>query len=257
MVHGLSKLQHWRSQLVQLAYPDICLLCGAPGFDSLDLCAGCLGQLPRQYGRCQGCAAPLPEKQTQVCCTSCRMQPPAYDRAWAAFDYAAPIDWLLGRFKFNRHLHYGRLLGLLMQQSLQGVVDRPDVIIPVPLHSSRLRERGFNQTVVLAQPMAKAMSVPIDRHAIKRQQNTISQRRLSAQQRQQNLSGVFTIHRHWQADHVAVVDDVMATGTTINELALLLKNHGVRRVDVWLLARTDLHNGKHPLTLLRGQYPTR
>src|SRR5690348_2500091 len=131
--------------------PLRCLLCGARGESGLDLCAACLAELPRNERCCARCALPL-ETPAPLCGRCVRRAPP-WDSAWAPFRYAYPLDRLEARFKFGADLAAGRLLASLWN-ALHAPGERPQAIVPVPLHRSRLRSRGYNQALEIATPLA-------------------------------------------------------------------------------------------------------
>lgn len=219
--------------------PSRCLLCGARGEKGLDLCAGCLADLPRNDCRCARCALPL-ESPASLCGRCIRRAPP-WDSAWAPFRYAYPLDRLEARFKFGADLAAGRLLATLWTAS-HTAGERPQAIVPVPLHRARLRSRGYNQALELARPLAKALGIPLWRDALRRTRATDAQTELSALQRRRNVRGAFVAHfEEGVPQHVAVLDDVFTTGATLAECARVLKRAGVERVDVWALARAPAH----------------
>jgi ComF family protein len=158
---------------------------------------------------------------------------------WAPFRYAHPLDLLEARFKFSGDLAAGRILAELMIERAR--IDRPErpaLLIAVPLHVSRLRERGYNQAFELAKPIAKALEIPLDRDRLVRTRATPAQTGLDAAARRRNLRGAFAVASVCALpSHVALFDDVMTTGATLRECALTLRRAGVTRVDVWALAR--------------------
>ncbi len=171
-------------------------------------------------------------------CGQCTQQPPSYDRALALLRYAYPADHLIQRLKFNAQLYLAHLLGeRLAQHVARHVTQLPQVIIPVPLHRARLRERGFNQALELARPIAHRLGVPLDYRNCARVRATAAQSLLPAAQRRRNIKGAFQVTRPIKARHVAIVDDVMTTGHTVEEFAATLRKAGVKEIDVWVLAR--------------------
>ncbi len=150
--------------------------------------------------------------------------------------YAAPVDGLLRRFKFHQDLVAGRLLAALLQARCAGL-PRPQALLPIPLHTARLRERGYDQALELAQPLARALDVPVC-HGLQRVRATAAQSELDARARRRNLRRAFAV-----ADpaalpaHVALIDDVMTTGATLHAAAHALRRAGVTRVDAWVVAR--------------------
>lgn len=174
-------------------------------------------------------------------CGRCLKRPPPVERTHAAFRYGFPLDRLLPRFKFHRDLAAGRELAGWMRQALRDA-DRPDALIAVPLHVRRLRQRGYNQALELARPLAHAFELPILSDALRRVRDTAPQAGLGALARRRNPRGAFAVgrdlhHRARLPAHVALVDDVMTTGATLYECAKVLQRAGVARVDVWVMAR--------------------
>lgn len=225
LTHKLAHLNNW-------LLPQSCFLCGESS--TLALCAGCLADLPYQNTACICCADVLKEAGV---CPRCQKQPPPYTHTQAVFSYIYPIDKLIPAAKFNQNLTVLNILGNLMAQHLT-IEPPPDVLIPVPLHSKRLRQRGYNQSLELAKCISKHTGIPLDYYACKRIKNTLPQTTLYGDERQTNLVGAFTVERlkpQWR--HIVLVDDVMTTGSTVTELALVFKKAGVQRVDVWCCAR--------------------
>ncbi|WP_026623831.1 ComF family protein [Ectothiorhodospira haloalkaliphila] len=241
----ISEVRRLGAAWMARAYPPVCLLCGAAGDDGLDLCRPCAAELPRPGHVCPRCGLSLGSDSAHPC-GHCLTHPPDFDHAWAALSYLWPVDDLVGRFKFHGRLNHGRLLGKLMARELAPRVTRPDCVIPVPLHPHRIRERGFNQAVELARPLCRALDCPLEAFAVHRVRATPPQQTLSAKHRQRNLRGAFHVAEGFAPAHVALVDDVMTTGSTLDELAGLLKTRGVQRVDVWVLARVPDPARAHP-----------
>ncbi len=230
----------WTEFAQQLACPAVCILCGAKGHDGLDLCRGCLGDLPFNHHACQRCALPLPDAAPEdALCGQCQRQPPKFDRCYAPLRYGYPLDHLISNFKFRDRLAQGHLLAGLLGNFLlqQQQCELPELIIPVPLHVSRLRVRGFNQALELARPLGKCFDLPIDNHLVIRNRATSSQMGLDKRARGKNIRGAFELKGKVLARHVAIVDDVVTTGSTVNELAAILRRGGAERVDVWAVAR--------------------
>ena len=215
-------------------WPARCLLCGARGDDGLDLCTACAAELPRNLSCCARCAVPL--DAPAPLCGRCQRRAPPWDAAWAPFRYAYPLDRLEARFKFGADLAAGRLLTKLWIGSPRSN-ERPQAIVPVPLHRARLRQRGYNQALELGRPLAKALRIPMLRDALARTRATDAQTELTALQRRRNVRGAFAAHfDNAVPQHVAVLDDVFTTGATLGECVRVLKRAGVPRVDVWALA---------------------
>jgi ComF family protein len=226
--------------MVRALMPSRCQLCGARGESGLDLCAACRADLPRNDRCCARCALPL-EAPAPLCGRCIRRAPP-WDAAWAPFRYAYPLDRLEARFKFGADLAAGKLLASLWIAS-HTPGELPKAIIPVPLHRSRLRSRGYNQALEIARPLAKALRIPLLRDALQRTRATDAQTELSALRRRRNVRGAFVAHFEDHVPrHVAVLDDVFTTGATLAECTRVLKRTGVARVDVWALARAPVRD---------------
>jgi len=217
--------------------PPHCLLCGQRGSNTRDLCAGCASDLPHNRVCCPRCALPL--ETPAPACGECLEHEPPFAAAWIPFVYEHPLDRLLTRFKFGRQLAAGRVLGQFWIDRFDSDgPSRPSVLVPVPLHASRLRERGYNQALELARPLSRAFGIPLWRDLLKRRRATAAQSNLDAKQRRRNLRKAFVVTDDASLpSHVALVDDVMTTGATARECARILRHAGVARVDIWALAR--------------------
>jgi ComF family protein len=219
-------------------FPPTCLLCGAAGDDRQDLCAGCRDDLPFNPHACACCALPLATDEALIC-GQCQQNPKAFDRTTAVFRYQPPADFLIKGLKFHSRLPAGRLLGELLGETLAQRSDPlPECLIPVPLHRSRLRERGFNQALEIARPVARRLGIPLLPNGLRRIRHTFPQIELDGKRRLTNVRGAFVVDRPIQARHVALLDDVVTTGSTVEECAKALRRAGVETVEVWACART-------------------
>ncbi len=232
-------IQHWAAYL----FPPRCVLCGDRGqFQArrgvLDLCLPCQHELPRLPSSCGMCARPTPSPV--AACGRCLKQPPAFDYVHCVFLYEAPVHWMIGRFKFNRQLVYGRVLAQLIKDDWPDTA-LPDMIVPVPLHRERLRQRGFNQALELFRPLAQSLGIPIENRLCVRARPTSAQSGLDKQARRSNVRGAFKVKANCSGKHVVIVDDVVTTGSTVGEMARVLKQAGAIRVGVWAVARTVNH----------------
>lgn len=227
----------WAARALRLLVPPRCLLCGMAGAAGRDLCAGCAADFATNAVCCPRCALPLPVPAPL--CGECLKHEPPFARAWAPFRYEHPLDLLEARFKFHADLAAGRVLSSLMiERAAVHVPDRPDLLVPVPLHAARLRERGYNQALELARPLARVFGIPLHTEALRRTRATPPQTGLDAKTRRRNLRDAFAIAASARLpEHVALIDDVMTTGATLRECARVLRRAGVARVDVWALAR--------------------
>ncbi len=228
--------------VLDFIYPQRCLLCDTPlAGVHMALCTGCTAEIPLNRHACQRCALPLEGDAKQGLCAGCLKQAPLFLQTWSPFVYAQPLEWMIRQFKFNAKLSFGPLLSELMLQHLPEQlvsVDKPDVIIPMPLHRKREQQRGFNQSELLARPLARRLGILLDTRCCTRQRHTEHQTGKSAQQRRQNIRGAFSFSDAAYR-HVVIFDDVMTTGASVSELSRTLLKAGVERVDVWSLARAE------------------
>jgi ComF family protein len=241
----LSRLRQW-SQFIRarlpLLLPSSCALCGACG--DAALCAGCRVQFfSERVHRCACCAVALPESAGSICGT-CLAHKPAYDATIVAADYAPPVDQLVLALKFGRRLELAPLLAdMLRDASLRNrQVPLPSQLTAVPLGQMRLIERGFNQALEVAKPLSRSLGVPVHAGLLVRQRDTSAQSLLHPDERHRNVRNAFLVQGNAielvRDKHVGVVDDVMTTGETLNEIAATLKRFGAARVTNFVFART-------------------
>lgn len=216
--------------------PHRCLVCREPADAPCGrLCQACVASLPWNRSPCARCAMPLP--LVADACGACLRRPPPVAATLAAFVYGPPVDRLLPRLKFHRDLAAGRLLAGRMAEAFADA-PRPQALVPIPLHRARLRQRGYDQALELARPLAQYLNVPLQRDLLMRSRDTAAQSRLDARARRRNLRGAFTVREGGALPaHVALVDDVMTTGATLHAAARALRRAGVARVDAWVCAR--------------------
>ena len=218
-----------------------CVLCRSnPTQGHASLCASCNGILPRLNKTCHRCARPLDASVKSSLCGQCLTSPPPYDRIITPFAYQAPIKTFIHALKFQKKLSYAPLLVELMDPTLQHAYREhnwPEALLPIPLHATRLRQRGFNQALEIALACAKIYNIPVLKHQAIRIKNTLPQAQTPAALRRKNLKDAFKIkplpHRH-----IAIIDDVVTTGHTVCEYSRYLRRLGVEVIDVWCSART-------------------
>ena len=235
------------ARLAHIALPNLCVLCG--NMSQRTICIECDGAYWNEARlRCVCCALPLPSSsrrrsngQARYSCSDCASAPPPFDATLALADYRAPLDGLALGLKFRARLALGRefadRLARLADDRLDGS-DRPDVLAPVPLARKRLIERGFNQAWEIAKPLARALHIPADVALIRRDAYTAPQSRLDLEARRHNVDTAFTVAKPVRGLHVAIVDDVMTSGATLEALARTLKAAGARRVTNFVVLRT-------------------
>lgn len=230
---------NWSNWLRARLFPPRCRLCLAAGQPGLDLCAACRDELPWLDNTCRTCALPLPADSSGIC-ARCLQTPTDLDACHALFAYRSPVDSWIQALKFNRDLSLAALLGTLLTQhraiATPAEGQRPQVMA-VPLHSKRLRQRGYNQAYELARPLFANGYKPASGRC-RRQRHTAAQSTLDRLQRRRNLRGAFEVTGSLQGQRLLLVDDVITTGATLNELASVLKQAGADRVEAIAVART-------------------
>jgi ComF family protein len=214
-------------------FPARCILCDAPA--AQDWCTSCRRALPGiDAARCPVCAE---EVTSTDICGRCLRRPPAYSRVWAAASYAFPLDALIQRMKYAPDVSLVSPLTALLVERVRGQ-PRPDVVIGMPLSAQRLRERGFNQANEIARRAARALRLPYLADACRRERHATPQAALPLEERAANVRGAFSAGSSVTGRTVAVVDDVLTTGASLNELAQVLRRAGASDVIGWVLART-------------------
>lgn len=223
------------SRLLDRLLPRACLLCGAAARAAV--CDGCRADLPWLDGPlCPVCAAPL--AAPAPACGACLSAPPAFDATLAPLRYGYPIDGLAVQLKFASRLANADFFA---QTMLAGVRPAGTLIVPVPISRQRLRERGFNQALEIARPLARALCVPLDAASLTRPRETLPQSRLPWRARHGNVRHAFACARDLTGETVIVVDDVMTTGATLAAVAQALKDCGAARVTNWTATRAIRH----------------
>lgn len=222
-----------------------CLLCENPA-RATALCPGCLHDLPWNQHSCQSCALPLAADQSH--CSACLQQPPRQALTLAPLRYEFPVDHLVAGLKYHGHLAHAPLLGELLRQHLEKRGHpTPDLLLPVPLHAKRLAERGYNQALEIARPLARHFRLPLETRLLERHKATLPQMQLDAQARARNPHGAFALNARrlqelraetGRLERIAVIDDVMTTGATLAEITGLLQRAGIPHVELWVAART-------------------
>ncbi len=208
-----------------------CFLCRGSASDVL--CAACEADLPALPApRCPRCALPSPRGEA---CGRCLARPPAYDGTVAALAYAFPADALVHALKFAGELALAPVLGAHLERALAASAP-VTYVAPVPLSPRRLRERGFNQALEIARALSPRGALAPT--LLERSRETAPQFELPWSERQRNVRGAFQVARDVAGASVALVDDVMTTGATLDEIAATLKRAGAARVVNWVVART-------------------
>lgn len=221
-----------------LSPPSICALCNQYQHHSLTVCPSCFEYFTPLGFACQYCAQPLPE-DCFLCCGSCIRQKPHFDCVRTSFRFEEPLRTLLHEFKYHSGLYLSRFLTQLML-SAQSKPFETECLLPVPMHPQRLRQRGYNQAAVLATRLARMLRYPVDLSSCTKIINTASQADLSRKNRKKNLRNSFIVHA-LPYKRITIVDDLLTTGSTANELARVLKKQGAEYVDIWCVARATIN----------------
>ncbi|PRC93704.1 ComF family protein [Solimicrobium silvestre] len=219
--------------------PSTCLLCGLE--NEHIICCACSAQFfSGNPKRCISCALPILKHDTH--CGACLKKPPAFDHTTVACDYVAPLDQLILALKFGHRLAIAPALAELLANAVH---DIPELLIAVPLSRERLAQRGFNQALEIAKPLAHKLQRPIYPRLLLRVRDTEAQTLLHPDQRHENIRYAFSPNDGYadkiRGRHIGVVDDVMTTGSTLQEIAACLKRHGAKRVSNIVFARTPPH----------------
>jgi len=224
-----------------LRVPGLCAVCHQWGRERV--CGACLERFAAPVPRCRRCALEVPPGV--ALCGACLTEPPPFERALAAVDYAFPWDDLITRFKFHDGLDLADAFARRIVEAHAAdphAMPPPALLLPVPLSAERARERGYNQSWELARRIARQLRCPADAQLLLRVKDTPHQLALPVTRREANVRGAFTVEPRRRAELrgrvVTVVDDVVTTGATLSEIARVLLHAGSAQVQVWMLART-------------------
>ena len=247
MARLASSLRQLQS-LLDLVYPRSCEICGGPcGAADGYLCWNCRSDIryhePTNF--CSRCGRPFPgtAPANQFVCTACREHPPRFLAARSAAHFTGVVHDAVIHFKYHRALWLVPVFADLLEACVRTHYARVrfDALCPVPLHPLRFRERGFNQSELLANALSRRLGVPCLAHALVRSRYTETQTRLKADQRRQNVAALFNsnpAHRDILRDRsILLVDDVMTTGSTVNDATRALLEAGAAEVRVATIAR--------------------
>lgn len=209
------------------------MLCAATNGGELGICAACLQDLPwHTADQCPQCALVAYEGQL---CGNCLASAPEFDATMALLRYEHPLDSMLQRYKYGQSLTMANTFATLLNASIN---TQPDIIIPMPLHPQRLQERGFNQSLEIARLIAQQLNIRLEANVCKRIKLSPPQASLPLKQRVKNMKGAFSCTSQLDNLRVALLDDVMTTGASLNALAKAVKSAGASHVECWVVART-------------------
>lgn len=225
-----------------LTIPGRCWLCHLfLACPSWGLCSSCTALFPPPLSVCPQCG--LPALSERLSCGRCLLQPPPWDRLIYVADYQPPLSGLIHDLKFNGISALAPALARLLLLSILHIrreyqLVLPDIVLSVPLHHRRALKRGYNQSALIANHLARWLNCRNKSQAVRRIEARSAQHQLSARRRQINLKGAFRVEIPVAGLHIALVDDVVTTGSTVAEIARLLKKQGAATVQVWCLCRT-------------------
>ena len=214
-----------------------CILCASHRGGDHGLCNDCLQSLPWHTApKCPQCGL-LSDGRI---CGHCLQSPPSFDATHALFSYDYPLDRLLQHYKYRESLHLADTFSALFIKNLldTGRASHADLIMPMPMHNARLQLRGFNQALEIARLISRRRQIKLDFASCQRTRLTPPQASLPLKERIKNIRGVFECNKDLQGLNIALVDDVMTTGASLNELAKTLKQAGAAHVECWVIART-------------------
>ena len=216
---------------------NVCMFCGNSANSKMALCVNCHESLPWIMHACKGCATPLLGED--IFCGICIKIPYGLSEICALFEYRQPIKYFISSLKFNHKLIYAKFFSKCFIESISKSkqVDLPQAIIPMPLHNKRIQHRGFNQAIEISRPIAKYFNIPLLRRCIIRTRHVLPQSDLSKKQRILSVKNIFSVAESKDYKHVAIVDDVMTTGSSVRSLIGTLKKSGIERIDLWVVAR--------------------
>lgn len=226
---SLKDAQNW-------LFSRTCLACLDRVKTGKDFCPGCERSLPYLSNACLRCAAPLTGPGENIC-GQCQGEPPPFSRTLALFHYAEPVSRLIQDLKYHGQLHLARMFGELLAERLSTLAALPQRILPVPLHPGRLRERGYNQALELARPIARRLGLALDYRSLGRVRATAPQTELALAERARNVRKAFAARGAFGGERVALIDDVMTSGHTAAAAARCLLQAGAAEVELWVVAR--------------------
>ena len=233
---GLKSVRATALALLEWVAPPCCLLCRLEVEYRHGLCQGCWAKLPVNEIHCERCALPMAHESL---CGHCQRCPPVFDSVIAPLCYQDPIDQMLCALKYHQQLSFARTAaGLITDTVRESGEPRPDLLVGVPMTHRAVRKRGLNQAVFLARLIGRQLGIPAKSTLIKKLRETDRQSTLNASKRQRNLKGAFHCKGSLEDKHIALVDDILTTGATANEISKVLKVAGANRVDIWVCART-------------------
>ena len=229
-LHSIKAIFNW-------LVPKHCIQCSRVLLADSCCCEDCYPDLPFQSHVCCRCGQALNAQLDY--CGRCLTKPPAFDVCFCPFQYKPPISDQIQRFKYSQRPEMAyNLAKLLAKEIFSNRLAMPELLIPVPVHISRLRQRGYNQSLLLTRHLSKLLQIPYSNSHIEKHHRTPAQVSQPLKQRKTNVRGCFLLKQPFTAQHVAIIDDVFTTGSTTEEMTKILKKNGVNYVQIWAIAHT-------------------
>lgn len=218
----------------KLIFPGACFFCLTKTNNAW--CNDCEQDFMLNIARCPVCAR---KNTVNEICGTCLKQKPSFVRTKVLFNYQYPANHLIKAFKFNKRPELARCFANRFTKNILGRYTPPEILLPVPLHRKRQQERGYNQSLEFAKHIGKQLTIEVNTSLCKRIKNTDPQSTLPMKIRRKNVKGAFSLDKKEPLPkHIAIIDDVITTGSTVNELASLLERAGCKRIEIWAIART-------------------
>ncbi|MBT3204921.1 MAG: ComF family protein [Gammaproteobacteria bacterium] len=227
-----------RNKLNQILNPGLCLTCGISITSSEFICSHCVDSLELVSAPCSLCG--LPNKAEGPVCPACLQHPPRWQKMIAPLVYTGSTRHIIQDLKFNEQLHHANAMLTHIQHYFKN--HHVDALIPVPLHQSRLLERGYNQAEEIASNLSRLLNIPVNRSSLKRIKATEAQSGLSLNKRQKNILKAFEFTLQQPYNSVAIIDDIITTGSTMTEICKVMNKAGIKHIQVWSLARALKHD---------------
>lgn len=226
------------TRVLDRVIPHTCIACHVSIASDEVICGHCTQSLPFHRDACARCGQRL--ASTAETCGACLLAPPAYTSCISAFDYAVPVSDWIQQFKFADRPDLARKLAQIFAQQLGDIAEaHADLLVPVPMHRVKLQQRGYNQAALLCKYLAQRLQLKYLLNGLVKTRDTAHQVELTRRQRQQNLRGSFVVPAKTQpliaGKHIALIDDVLTTGTTASECSIALKHGGAAEISVWTL----------------------